>query len=35
MKKLAAEVAAQREQCDAQQRRLMALLDVEAEPSLA
>lgn len=35
LKRLAAEVAAQRAQCDAHQQRLMALLDVEALPSLA
>ncbi|HEY5000131.1 MAG TPA: hypothetical protein VII36_13340, partial [Usitatibacter sp.] len=35
MQRLSAEVAAQREQCDAHQRRLLALLEVEREPSLA
>ncbi|MGZ5062471.1 MAG: hypothetical protein ACXWG3_14800 [Usitatibacter sp.] len=35
MKRLAAEVAAQREQCDAHERRIMALLEVETLPSLA
>jgi hypothetical protein len=35
LERLAAEVGAQREQCEAQQQRLMALLDVEREPSLA
>jgi hypothetical protein len=35
LERLAAEVGAQREQCEAQQQRLMALLEVEREPSLA
>jgi HAMP domain-containing protein len=35
LKSLAAEVAAQREQWEAHHRRLMALLEVEREPSLA
>jgi GTPase SAR1 family protein len=35
LKRLATELGAQREQWEAQQQRLMALLDVEREPSLA
>jgi hypothetical protein len=35
LRRLAADVGAQREQCEAHQQRLMALLDVGREPSLA
>ena len=35
LRRIAADVAAQREQLEAHQRRLMALLEVEREPSLA
>jgi hypothetical protein len=35
LKRLAAEVGAQREQCEAHQQRLLSLLEVEREPSLA
>jgi hypothetical protein len=35
LRQLSAAVAAQRDECDAHRKRLMALLDVEREPSLA
>jgi len=35
LRRLAADVAAQREECESHRKRLMALLDVEREPSLA